>query len=270
MELNARNNLSRTTAGAESGVTLLISILIMSGVVMITLVVSYLAVLEIRSSRGTVLTEPSLAAAQSAGEQALWQMKRYDADPQVCPAGYTSLSGQTGNSRTLMQKCIRYEPAILKLRAGQELSFFLYDPQNINTNLCMNVNFDQNPCTGLPLYDRIDFDYLNGSHSVNIEINTVDNVSIGSLILTSAFPSQSFSIPDPILGSQDERLKVTIQSVGDTTIRVNANSPANPSLSGMPDYPTLDTEGCSANSNISSCNDPGEIFKRRINITVPK
>lgn len=250
----------------QAGVTLLLSFLIMAGLMIITLTVTFFAVQELRQSRTSSLSEPSIVAAETGGEQGLWLIKRSTFADQ-CDDGtnYYQIDGTTsGNSKVRQSKCVSYGPATFELQPDEEFVFFLYDPTNINGNLCM----EENPptCDGAQLYDTIFFDYIAGNFAVTVDVVTLDNVFVGSTTLSSGVASSNLLIDRDIIGSTDERLRVVMRSPDHATVKVNPTG----SIEGMPDFPTIDSIGCSAHSNIPDCEIDSEVFKRRINITVPR
>jgi len=238
----------------EAGVTLLIAVLVMAGLTLITLSVGAFAIQEIRSSRAVTLTEPAIAAAETAGEQGLWAIKRGASLP-TCPA---VTSQNLGN--TLINLCKSYGEARFTLDAGVPFVFYLYDPDNINSNTCNTEDFDPS-CGGDQLYEEITLDQKSGSLQTDIQIDTVDGVIVTSESLSPGADT-TINIPASVPGSSDLRFKVTLVSAGDATLEVNTNR-------GMPTFPTVDATGCSSKSAVSSCSTAGqEIFSRRINVTV--
>lgn len=241
----------------ESGVTLLLSILIMSGLALISVVVATFAVQELRSSRAVAVSEPAIAAAETAGEQGLWAIKR-NTDLINCVSGQTSLS--LGNG-ALVNSCKSYGMATLNLKAGVPLVFYLYDPANINGNTCNTVNF--NPCGGAQYYQNITLTQKSGTNQTTIQIATIDGVAVTS---ENVLPNSTLvvNIPASVPGSNDLRFKVTLSSIGPATLDVNTNQ-------GMPLYPTVNASGCAAKTSVADCNSTSqELFNRRINITVPQ
>ena len=55
---------NRETHGREAGVTLLLSILILSSVTLVTVAISSFAIQELRSSRAITISEPAVNAAR--------------------------------------------------------------------------------------------------------------------------------------------------------------------------------------------------------------
>ena len=240
----------------EAGVTLLIAVLIMAGLTLITLSVGAFAIQEIRSSRAVSLTEPAIAAAETAGEQGLWAIKRGAALP-TCPA----VSSQSlGNS--LINLCKSYGEARFTLKAGVPFVFYLYDPDNINSNTCNTETFDPS-CGGDQYYQDITLEQKSGALQTDIQIDTVDGVVVAAESLIPGGDTV-INIQAAVPGSSDLRFKVTLVSAGDATLQVNTNR-------GMPTFPTVDATGCSSKTAVGNCNTAGqEIFSRRINVTLPQ
>lgn len=243
---------------SQSGVTLLIAILVMAGLVLISLAVGSFAIQEIKASRAVALTEPAIAAAESAGEQGLWVIKRAVGSLPDCAS--SSSSGTFGNG-TLASSCQSYGIATFSLKANVPFPFFLYDPNNINSNTCNTVNF--NPCSGAQYYQNLTVTHKSGSFQINVQVDTVDGVPVASQTVTPG-NTQTIIIPVFVPGSSDLRFKVALTTAGNASVEVNTNQ-------GMPTFPTINAIGCSSKTAVSDCNSASqEIFSRRINITVPQ
>ncbi|MGE5298206.1 MAG: hypothetical protein ACM3KM_03515 [Acidobacteriaceae bacterium] len=261
----------KTNLGRQNGVTLLLAVLILSTISLVTLSVSYFAIVEMRASRGNTLTEPAIGAAETAGEQAIWSIKRSSVGglPPDCATStyYTSLSGDVTGTRTLQKKCSTFGPVRFDLVPKQSIDIYLYDPNDINGNKTMLNS------SGVQLFSAFGVS-MTGSYAVSVSAVTMDGINVTGtqfnpvVSVNNAVPLVQ-SIPNPVPGSVDQRIRITITAPenGYASVIVSATSPAG--INGLPGFPTIDTEGCSANSNISNCNSAGDIFKRRLNITVP-
>ena len=119
------SNLKRNS---QEGVTLLISLLIMSGITLITLTVGFFAIQEVRSTRAILLTEPAIGAAETGGEQGVWAIKR-DVTLMDCSSGREK-GVLINNSK--VESCKYYGAATIELEAGVNYSFYLYNPNDIN------------------------------------------------------------------------------------------------------------------------------------------
>jgi hypothetical protein len=263
--MNKIFNLKSKFKNPEQGVTLLMSILIMASLFIITLTITFFTIQELRQSRANALSEPSIVAAETGGEQGIWLLKRSTFSDQ-CPAdGSYQVDGTTsGSSRVRMAKCVSYEAATFELKPSEDFVFFLYDPTNINGNLCMERNSPT--CDGAQLYSSVNFTHVDGGFAVTADIYTLDGVLVGQTIIPTSGTLTSINIIRDIVGSTDERLRVTLRSPDYATVTVDTEG----DIGGMPDFPTVDSEGCSAHANVPDCNEQSEVFKRRINITVPQ
>jgi hypothetical protein len=261
----------------ERGVTLLLSVLILAGMFIITVTVTFFAIQELRASRANQLTEPAIVGAETSGEQGVWLIKRnYSAFTDTCPADSTTqVDGTTASpSKVVTTRCVTYDKALFQLGPSETKEFYLYDPTNINGNFCMNAD---NPpggaaCDGGQLYKNIEFTMASGSFSLGASAITVDGQTfVGSSVTIPTNGSvATITIPDPIPGSSDERLRVTITNPSSSTSAAVNVTTSGGVLVGLPDYPTVDASGCSALVNVNDCDENSEIFKRRINVTVPR
>lgn len=233
----------------QTGVTLLIAVLVMSGLALISLSVAAFAIQEIRASRAVTVTEPAIAAAETAGEQGLWAIKR-GATLAACP----SQTAVTLGSGALVNSCKTYSNAVFDLKASTPLVFYLYDPNNVNGDIDL---------LAYP-YNQISFVYQTGPFSVNVNIVRLDGTPVGAQPVVVAPGSvQTIVIPAVSAGAEG-RMKVTMQSTGDATVAVNTNQ-------GLPNFPTVNAGGCASKTLVTDCNNTSqELFSRRINITVPQ
>ena len=243
----------------QRGVTLMIAILVMAGIVLITVSVSFFAISEIRASRAVFLSEPAMAAATSGGEKGIWTIKRVGVGSITnCANGSNS---STLNNNSKVDICTFYQSATIHLLPNTPYTFYLYNPNDINGDPGL-LNW--------PIY-YFDMIYKTGSFAVNATIDRIVPVN-PAFNKTGAVSTPAGSVTridgldanttDPNTGNLERRMKVVLQSTGDVTVEVNTNQ-------GMPDFPTVDSSGC-VGSNISNCNSILETFKRRINVMVPQ
>lgn len=238
----------------QDGVTLLLTVLILGGVTLITVLISAFAISELRSSRAVILSEPAITAAETGGEQGIWELKR---------SGSIQNSSVVLTNNAVVNKSMFLSSATLKLKQSVPLSFFLYDPNNINGNLS-------------PGYYSLIVTNRSPSFSISVIAQTIDgqvfingqNVGPNASV---AIPAQQPSATNLVNLSpgNDERYKVTLQANGNATVDVTATDSSGVSQ-GLPDFPTVDSQGCSARSNILSCTSNSDSFIRRLNILVPK
>lgn len=253
----------------QAGVTLLLSVLIMSAVAVITITISFFVIQEIKSSRATVLTEPAIIAAESAGERGVYLLKR-GASLASCTAPPLYAQVDPGSIEVIMRPCVSYGAATLELKDGEVRTLYLYDPADIHGNTSMRDAQNQS------LITQIFVQHLSGGNSVVVTVQSLDkSVTLAGTPLTLV-PNANAVIPVPgdIPGTSDERLLVSLTTTaGNATVVINT---AGALGGGIPDYRTVDGTGCSSGANIAGCDpaagalQPNEVFKRRINVTVPQ
>ncbi|MBI3952828.1 MAG: hypothetical protein HY336_02635 [Candidatus Doudnabacteria bacterium] len=230
---------------SQKGVTLLIALLVMSGITLITLSVGYFAIQEIRSTRAVILTEPAIGAAETGGEQGVWAIKR-SASLTDCASGKTG--GNLGNS-SRVETCKYYGAATIGLAANTNYSFYLYDPNDINGDIDLS-NYP---------YNYLSVAHKSGGFGVTVTVARITGASVGN---GSASPGSTETISiQPVASGSEGRMKVTLFSFGDATVEVNTNQ-------GIPDRPTVDSSGCSGTG--ADCSSVEDNYKRRINVTVPQ
>jgi hypothetical protein len=230
----------------QRGVTLLMTVMILSGITLISTTVGFFTIQEIRSSRAIILSEPAISAAESAGEKAVWALKRSGTIAN-CSSGVTSTS--VGNA--VVDYCKSYGAAVIDLEPGQNRTIFLYNPDDINGD----VDLSEFP------YQFIQVSHISGNFSVSVVVTRLDGSAVGSL---NVAPGGVGTLNVPAVPSGNEaRMRVVLSSSADTTVRINTNQ-------GIPSVPTIDASGCSGTGTITGCDDVQEIFKRRINIVLPE
>lgn len=242
----------------QAGVTLLLSILILSGLTLITVTIGAFAIQELRSSRAVIVTEPAIAAAESAGEQGLWSLKRSGSFA-TCPTQNT----QTLSNNTFINSCKSYGTATFTVKGGVPFTFYLYNPNDINGDVDLS---------GF-VYNQLQVTHLSGTTFLTASVTRLDGSTTG---ITPAGAPQLTLSPGSLTGTvgiapvavtnpeTEARMKVVLSSVGDATVEVNTNL-------GMPTFPTVDALGCASRASISSCDSSSqETYGRRINITVPQ
>lgn len=228
---------------SQRGVTLLFSVLVMSGVSLIALTVSYLAIQELRASRAVALSEPAIGAAETAAETGLWKLSRSSSLPDCA----TNPAPETFG-RTLSMKCVTYSNAVFQVAAGIPSTFHLYDPNNINGN----TN---------PGYTFLLVTYVSGTTALTVRVERLDATEV--VTTTIAAGSGPATINLPTNPAQDNRFKVILTSAGNMTVDVNTNL-------GMPEFPTINAEGCAtAHNDTAGCLTTPEAFRRKLHISVP-
>jgi hypothetical protein len=254
----------------QRGVTLLLTVFILSGISLISLAVGFFALQEIRSSRAVILSEPAIGAAETGGEQGIWVLKRQLGSIPNCPDDPSDPEVQStalsSNSRVVV--CKSFGSTRVNLSAGVPASFYLYDPNDMNGNLCMNAIYTPGQyagCAGNQIYTSVSIIHKSGTSNVQVSVQDLEGRTFaGSSITVAPGGSGSVAIPDPIPSSVDERLKVTLSSSTATVVEFNALP------LGLPDYPTVNSSGCASRTTISNCTGSEEIFRRKINVTVPQ
>lgn len=232
---------------SQQGVTLLFSTFVMSAVAIITITVGFFAVQELKASKSVVLAEPAIIAAETAGETGLWDIYRQGSMPPDCtaPGIPTEL---LDSSRSLNMKCMSYGSAVLDIRAGVNLVFYLYDPNDLNGNLN-------------PGYQWMTVTYKFGSFALNVRIERLDAILVSSTTISPGGQAEQITLPtNP---ADDNRFKVILSSSGSVTAEFNTNL-------GMPDFPTLNAEGCTSVADPNFCLTNADSFRRRLHILVPR
>ena len=260
----------------EDGITLILTVIMVSGIAVITSTVAFFVVQEIRNARSSRLAEPAIVAAESAGEQGLFLIKQGASVP-ACGSSvqYTEPDGSSGPSDTLILKCISTQPATFTFTNSNPVTFFLYDPNDVNGNTCME---DDAVCpsdgngTGNQLFTQVIIDYVNGTNSLDVKIDTLDGVTYLPSATILPGNTGTYIIDRNIVGSNDERLMVTLTPSATTSNPSTVDVSTAGLYTGLPDYQTIDASGCrSSTNNITNCDTASdEVFKRRINITLPR
>lgn len=227
----------------ESGVTLLITVFVVATVALISVTIGSFAIEEIRSSRAVVLSEPAIVAAEAGGEQSLWALKRGGVLNNCSNPTTTVLT-----NNTVVVNCKTYGPATFSLAGNTDFSFFLYDPDDINGNLD-------------PGYTSVTVTNQSLVFTILVTVRRLTGEVVG--VPTTVGTNSVVSIPLQNQPGGDNRYKITLRPTGNSVAEVTTNL-------GMPEYPTISSEGCSSKGAISSCNDVPEAFKRQIDITVPQ
>lgn len=261
---------------AQSGVTLLLTVFIVSGIALIAAVVSVLAIQGIRNSRAILLSEPALGSAQSGAEEGVWAIKRAATLPLCDQNGADKNSITYGNVFSARTYCKTYDGATFTIKANQPYTFYLYDPDSPNDDIDL-----KNMAAGE--YTCMVADLLSGSHTVNVAVTRFDGTFAGSPSSSSisSSTSKTSSTCDGQLhqrtvtnlqglSNNDNRMIVTLTycpsgctDSDSATVSVNTNV-------GIPTVPTVDSTGCAQRGagSGSDCN-AAEIFSRRVQVTVP-
>ena len=241
----------KVTNNQEAGITLLLAVLIVATLSIITTTVAFLAIQDIRQSRAVLYTEPALVAAQTGAEDAVWNLKRGVGTLNTCPSNSTAA---ISSARTIY--CKTYGAATLNIQAGTPLTLYLYDPNNINGDIDLK-SMSPGP------YNTLYITNLSPSYTITANLTRLDGTPIGPQpVSVSPGDTQTVSGLNGIAGN-DNRMQLVIQSSVNATVSVNTDQ-------GMPAYPTIDATGCAAKTAPSTTCTGGEVFNRRLNITVPQ
>jgi hypothetical protein len=244
---------------SQAGVTLLLAVMIMSGITLITITVGFFAVQEIRASRASYLSEPAIIAAETAGEQGIWNIKRELTSLSQCSTAPITSSTQLGNGSGY-NACRRYGTVTIDLEAGTPFSFYLYNPNDREGDF----DLDAYP------FRKLRVTYVSGSQNIYVAASRLTGTSIGSVSVNSALVSQDINI-SPVATNTEGRVKVTLTSPGDAVVEVTSFSDtAGTTEIGLPDYPTIQATGCQAGGGSSNCGAAGDMAKRSIEILVPQ
>jgi hypothetical protein len=241
------NKMSNSKIGnSEKGVTLLIAILVMSGLALISLSVAAFTIQEIRASRAVAITEPAIAAAETVGEQSLWAIKR-GATLATCPS---QTSASLGNG-ALANACQSFGAATFNVSSNTS-PFYLYDPNDMAGDIDL-LNYP---------YTWLSINQTSGSFQVLINVVRLDGTLVSD---TTVSPGNTTTINIPAVSPGSEgRMKVTLSSSSPAGVTVNTNQ-------GMPSFATINAGGCASKGVVVDCNNASqELFSRRINITVPQ
>ncbi len=259
-KLEIRNSKLEIT-DSQAGVTLLLSILIMSGLTLIALAVGTFAVQELKSSRAVIVTEPTIAAAETGGEQGVWAIKRElsEASLATCP----SQSTQSLTSNTLVNSCRSFGEATVNITAGKNYTFLLYNTADINGDVDL---LHCSPNGNTNCYNNITITYVSGNVQGNVSVSRINHFTTGispaSATLAPGAP-QVINVA-PMTPGGEGRMQVVLSAPGNITVKITTDR-------GMPTIPTVDAIACGSQFTVASCSTTGqELFTRRINVTVPQ
>jgi hypothetical protein len=248
----------------QQGITLLLTIMLVATLTLISTTVAYLGIQQIRNSRAAALSNPALGAAESGGEEGIWNVVRKNIGAQPCdtvssPPITTNLSTNTASSYT-----VTHTGATLSVRNGTPKVIYLYDPSDANGDT------DLHDCP----YDYIDITFLSeiSNGSVNMQVERLDGTLLGTNSVDKNTPNYRLSSLTGAFGAGiDNRMKVTFtydNPGGTTDIFVTTGDSSNVDF-GLPSFPVVDSVGCSAVATIANCTGANETFSRRLNITIP-
>src|SRR3989338_3467877 len=111
---------------SQSGVTLIIAIIMLAAVTFISFSLSAVILREINAARLILKTEPAISAANAGGEVGLYKLMRN--------LGQTATSGQTPQSGSSYQVVpdLYDDPYVFSVVAGAVIKVGLYNPENVS------------------------------------------------------------------------------------------------------------------------------------------
>jgi Tfp pilus assembly protein PilX len=240
----------------QSGVTLLLAVLILSGMVLVTLAVATFSIQEMRSSRASLITEPAINAAESGAELGLWNLKR-DSVSAITNCSSSQISQSFPSSKSIMGYCKSFTGATYAVTNAAPVAVYLYDPDDINGDVDLHLMAD--PYSTLTVNNT-------GNNSVSVRVYYIDNNdAVTDAVLSysvSANTPDTRNLPGQVPLGNEGRMQVVIETAGSTTVDVNTDV-------GLPSSLKLASSGCSSKAVITSCSSTGqEIFSRQIEINV--
>ena len=239
----------------QRGVTLLLSILILSAMSLVAAAVSTFVVREIRSSRATLLTEPGYAAAEAGIQQGLWTLKRDDIS--AVTACKTNPPLVAYNAVSEVTYCKSFGGGTFDITV-QPIDILLYNPDDPNGDI------DLLDGAGVTYYNNVDV--LNtGPVSIRVEILRLDDTPVASALIAPGDPVVPFPIAAVAVG-REGRLIVRLSTLGGAAVStafVDTNE-------GLPDIVSISSLGCNTKLTTTSCAvDTGsEIFNRKIEVNL--
>jgi hypothetical protein len=236
----------------QTGVTMLLAVLAMSGITLVALAVAAFAVQEIRSSRAVAATEPAYNAAYTGTEYALWALKRTGVGSVPdCLTSITTVSFPASNSSA--GYCKTYASGTYSLTAGQPKAFFLYNPNDPSGD----TDLSEFP------YEYLSVSNASNTFTVSVEITRLDGTEVGSALVPPNSPGAVIEIP--IIGpgpNVEARMKVRMEALlGDAVVLVNTNL-------GLPDRLALVSDGCNTRTIDGCTSGAGELFTRKVAVII--
>lgn len=239
----------KTDRESEKGVTMLLSVLIMSSLVLIATTVAFLAIQELRSSRAALVSEPALVAAKSGGEEGLWTVKRGNLSD--LPDCSVSTTGQGFSaSSSYLNYCKSFSGDTIEVTTTPT-SILLYNPNDPNGD----TDLSDYPYSSLTIAST-------GSYAVSVNVSRIDGDFISSFMVNPGGTPVTVSLPAAPTGSEG-RMMITLQSNGPTMTDITTDR-------GLPTNLNIVSSGCSSRaSSLSTCSvSSKEIFTRKIEVNL--
>ncbi len=231
----------------QDGVTLLLSMFILSALTLVTLSVAAFAIQELRSSRALIASEPAIVAAETGAEHSLWQYKRNGTVPDCSSPSVVNLP----SSRSAFEYCRSADGDTYQLVAGVPQKFSLYDPNDIENADLSGYN-----------YEYLSVSNRTTSAAVEVRIMRIDGTPVGGQPVTvlSGSPVQ-IVIPTVATGTEG-RMEVTLESSSAAIVDVTTNR-------GLPHIVSLDSSACSSKQTVPDCNSTSqELYNRKIKVKI--
>ncbi len=232
----------------QRGVTLLLSVLVLSGITLVAAAVTAFTIQEVRSARGTVLSEPAFHAAETGAEIGIYNAKRSTlstiTDCSASPA-FQNIPNTTSGATV----CKAFGTGTYNITSGGTKVFYLYDPSNFNTN----VDLISYPYPYLDITNSSTF-------AVNVTITRLDGTPVTSTSIPSGATPTRINIA-PVASGAEGRMMVTLGAPF-AAATVTVSTPP-----GLPDFLNISASGCSAKSAITNCDVTGrELYNRKIEV----
>ena len=234
----------------EAGVTLLLAVLIMSGLVLIATTVSFLATEQIRASRAQLVSEPAFLAAKTGGEEGLWVVKRGSLSG-LPDCGIGATSSNFSSSNTFLNYCKSFTGDTFSVTPGTPTVILLYDPNDPNGD----VDLLAYPYSTLTVTNT-------GSWAVTVKVSRIDGTPMGSdFQVNPGNSSPPVSLGPSVPAGTEGRMQITLTAPGNTTADVTTDR-------GLPTNMNIASTACSTKTavvnNCSSAN--AELYTRKIEV----
>ncbi|HEX9503920.1 MAG TPA: hypothetical protein VF974_06425 [Patescibacteria group bacterium] len=231
---------------SQEGVTLLLSIMIMSGLILIASTVSLLAIQQIRGSRAGLVSEPAFIAAKTGAEEGLWIAKRSNiSNLPDCPA---STARSVPSSNSFINYCKSFRGGTYNITSGSPTTILLYDPNDPNGDTDLS-GFRYNTLTVR----------TTGSFAVNVNVSRIDGTFISAFQVTPG-NSSAVNLPQASPGTEG-RMQITLDAVSNTAAYVTTDK-------GLPTVLNIASTACSTRTTVvTNCSSTdAELYTRKIEV----
>ena len=230
----------------QSGVTLLLAVLIMSGLLLISTSVAFLAIEQQRASRAHLVSEPAFLAAKAGGEEGLWVVKRTGiSNLPDCPASTPESFPAT---KSFINYCKSFRGDTFNIVSGTPTTILLYNPNNPNGD----DDLSEFPYFTLSITDT-------GSFAINVNVSRIDGTFLSAYQVTPG-SSSTINLAQPALGTEG-RMQITLNALGNTTATVTTDK-------GLPNNLNIASTACSTRTVVvNNCSSTSaELYTRKIEI----